>query len=259
MNRLLLWLLLVAPLAGAQINETLGDNSGDTYTGSTATNIFETNPDTVQTTGPDIGKYETGGFRMGLIVFTGIDSLPNDITVSAATLNAYLTDGEGGTHTFTAYRLLVDVDYTDPTWNEYDADGNLTWTTAGGTSSGNDRSATVTGTSESIGVTTGQYYELIQDSAQLRTDIENMAAGTVPNYGWHFERTDSEDDGTYRVFAPEDGTDGQRPYLDITYTVNGASALPIIHQQVFIDSAFDSSTDAANDAVYEQRIAVNAR
>lgn len=199
----------------------IGDNTGDDYSGTIDNNLYENAPTTVQTGGLDIGKHSSGGWRMGVLAFTGISSLPSSISVSAATVHADLTNSAGlKNHVFTSYRLLRDWVEAEATWNIYSTGNN--WGTAGGTG-GADRSATTTGTSENIPETPHQYYELIQDAAQLRTDVENFASGTYSNYGWHIERTDDSNDTQFRVFDEHEDTDGQRPYLSVTYTTVGGA------------------------------------
>ena len=196
----------------------IGDNTGDDFSGTEDVHIYEAAATTNQdTNGFDIGKYAAASHRNGLIRFTGISSLPSSLTVSSATLNLYLyTAGVIATHTFDFRKVLRAWGETTATWNTYD--GSNSWTTAGGLSSGNDIAATVTGTmSVPRLVDTWMNFS----SAQLAADVEDFADGTLTNDGWHVERTDGANDSAYRVFREHDGTDGQRPYLSITYTVAG--------------------------------------
>lgn len=205
--------------------EVIGDNTGDDYPGTIDNNIYESLPDTLQGGGLDIGKYEAGGWRMGLLAFTGISSLPSSISVSAATVYGYLTNStspSSESHVFTSRRCLRDWVEAEATWNNY-ATGSA-WGTAGGTGAA-DRSSTITTTSEAIPAINAPGYELLQDSAQLRSDIEDFAAGTLPNYGWHIERTDDANTGEWRVFDEHEDPDGQRPYLSVTYTTGGPITL----------------------------------
>lgn len=202
--------------------ETFGDNTGDDHTGTNAAQMYSGSPNDVLST-LDLGKYATEN-RVGLIKFD-LSSLPSGITVNSAVLYAYLVDaGGGGSHVFTARRLLQNWVTAQTTWTDYaTATG---WNTLGALGSGTDIAAATTSTSEVIPDTTGVYYELIQDSAQFRTDIENIANSINPNYGWRIERTDGSNDSTYRVFTSYTGThmtDGQRPYLVVDYTAGGAS------------------------------------
>lgn len=208
---------------------TIGQNTGDDFSGSDANNIYENEATTVQTGNLDVGKYDTGFYRMGLAKFGGLSNLPAGLTVNAATLFAYNTSGDVGIHVFTSRRLLRNWVRAEATWNIYSTGNN--WTTAGGTSNGNDRSSTTTGTSEAVGVS-GSYYDVIQDAAQLRADIEDMVDNASTNYGWHFERTDGADDTTFKVMGGTAATDGQRIYLEVDYTAAAAALglVPVIRQ-----------------------------
>jgi hypothetical protein len=200
---------------------TFGSNTGNTGS-SEEVNIYEGAPTSVQAgiTDLDLGKYGSGQWKHGLLKFD-LSSLPSSITVSSARVELYLNDGFGGSsQVFTGYRLLRNWTESTATWNEYTTASN--WGTAGGTNA-TDRSATPSATSEVITTSLGAYYEILQDSAQLRSDIEFFAANPGSNFGWHLERTDSSNDSHYRVFFGADGAgaDGQFPFLVVTYTEAG--------------------------------------
>jgi hypothetical protein len=194
-----------------------GDNTGNDYTGSDGTNINQSQPTTVQTGGLDIGKYTASGHRTGLLSFSGMSNLPAAITVSSAVVTAYLRNPRNGNHVFTSRRLLRNWVKSQATWNQYSTGNN--WAT-GGALSNSDRSSTISAVSETIPATIG-YYELLEDSAQLRSDVENIASGANPNHGWQIERTDGQNDASWRVFYDETGTDSRRPYLTVNYTAGG--------------------------------------
>jgi hypothetical protein len=205
---------------------TFGSNTGNTGS-SEEVNIYEGAPTSVQSaaTELDLGKYSSGNWKHGLLKFD-LSSLPSSITVSSARVELYLWDAFGGSsQVFTGYRLLRNWTESTATWNVYTTASN--WGTAGGTNA-TDRSATPSSTSEVISTTTAAYYEILQDSAQLRSDIEYFAANPGSNFGWHLERTDSSNDSHYRTFYSADGggaADGQYPFLVVTYTAAGGGAV----------------------------------
>lgn len=199
----------------------IGDNTGDDFSGTDDLQVHEGSATTNfgSSTTIEIGKYGAGDHRHSLISFTGISSLPSSLTVTSAIISLYLTSQKNAATDVTAKRVLRDWVEAEATWTIWKTANN--WTTAGGLSDGNDRSATVSDTA-SIANTIGLYYDF-NDAAQIRADVEDFADGTLTNYGWHFERTDAANDSTWRVFASSEGTDGQRPYLTVIYTATGGA------------------------------------
>jgi hypothetical protein len=198
-----------------------GDNTGDDYSGTDAFNLFEAAPSTSQTN-LDIGKYSSGSWRMGVVAFSGLSNLPSSITVSSAIVTAYLENtNTSNSHTFQSRRLLRNWVYGQATWNQYSTGNN--WAT-GGAGASSDRSSVVSTVSQVVG-SAGNSYELLQDSAQLKSDVEDIASGSNPNYGWRIERNDSANDSRYKLFTNDSGTDGNRPYLTVNYTASGGTAL----------------------------------
>jgi hypothetical protein len=211
----------------------IGNNTGDDYSGTEDAQIKESSP--TYTYGNritmEITKYASGDHTNTLLRFKGLSNLPSGITVSASAINLYCASHSSGSRTATAKRLLRDwvegwgdsISHDSDTpnmccWDEY-GDGN-SWATAGGLSDGNDRSSTSSGTMAMDG--TG-YKELT--GSQLNTDIQN-------GYNqWHLERTDGEDDSTWDTFTSSEGTDGQRPYLSVTYTESGGTGNSYYYQQ----------------------------
>lgn len=200
--------------------EVFGDNTGDDYSGTEDTQLSEFAPTTNYGTAAyvEINKYGSGDWNHGCLSWSGMSSLPSSITVSSSSIN--LTGANGTTHnsTWSFYRLLRNWVEAQATWNIYSTGNN--WGTAGGTNS-SDRSTTLT-CSGSIG--TDQYALMTFSGSQLDTDIENIASGSVSNYGWHIERTDGSNDSNWRRFASDAGTDGERPYLSVTYTTGAAAS-----------------------------------
>lgn len=202
----------------------IGDNTGDDYSGTEDAELRQTSPTTNHgsSTNLEATKYIASDHNHSLVAFSGIGSLPSSLTVSSAVLTLYLKLANSGTHTLTVKRVLRNWVEAQATWNIWST-GN-SWTTAGCLSDGNDRDSNAS-TTLSIG-TTYQYYTF-SDDAQIQADVEDFADGTLSNYGWHIERTDgTPDDTTYRQFSSSEDTDGQRPYLSVTYTTGGATTSP---------------------------------
>lgn len=199
----------------------IGDNTGDDFSGTDETDIrstsqtsnFGTNA-TFQTT-----KYSAGNDANGLIKFPGLLEISSPVIVSSAVLTLYWTAGNTG-HTVTAKRLLPAWTEGGATWNKYD--GTNDWPgSGGGLTDDQDRSSTVAGTIATVATAANNF----SDDA-FSADVEGMINGTYNNYGWHLERTDSEDDTQYINWAASEGTDGQRPYLTVTYTASGGGTNP---------------------------------
>jgi len=208
----------------------IGDNTGDDYSGTEDAQLKEGAATTNYGSNAnfEVGKYDSGDYTNGLVSFSGISNLPASLTVSSAVLSLYLegADGEGGSHTIQAKRLLRDWVEAQVTWTIWKTSNN--WTSGGGESNGNDRSATLSTENTSLGTTTGQYYSFT-DIAEMQSNVEDFADGTLSNYGWHLERTDAVQDQHYRVFTSSEGADGQRPYLSVTYTATGGGlSVPLI-------------------------------
>lgn len=208
-------LLFASPAAAVVV--TVGDNSTDTHSGADEVHLKEIDPTTnYDGTVFELGKWDSGDHTHGLIRFTGLSAISGPVTVSTATLYVFQNeDVGGGSYTIEARRLLRNWVEAEANWSVYSA-GN-SWTTGGGISDGNDRSATVSG---SVAVTTSLGYYGITGS-QLITDVENMINGSVSNFGWHIERQGTGNDNTTKGFTASEGTDSERPYLDVTYSVSG--------------------------------------
>lgn len=218
---------------------TIGENTADDFAGIEDAQIKE-NAATNNYGGSSIielTKYEASDHTNSLIKMTdaGLSNIPGGSTITSVSLLIYLTISNGGNDVHSIKRVLVDWeegtqdganrqnDTPDSCcWNEYGS-GN-SWTTAGCLSDGNDRSATVSATmTEGEFPPTGQYYEFAD--AQMVADFQNWLDLIWSNYGYVIERTDGENDYHYKVYASSEGTDGQRPYLEIDYTEGGGGGI----------------------------------
>lgn len=206
--------------------DLFGNNTGN-ITGTNDTRLAEAAPTTnYGNVILELNKYGSGDWNHLLLAFPGMSSLPSNITVTAASIFLLSSSGTTNADTASFYRMLKSWSEgaggtnVDATWNQKETGVN--WQTPGAIGA-LDRSATLS-MSGSIGTALGAYVEFV-GGAQLFDDIEKIAAGTNPNYGWHIERTDAANDTHWRQFSSkETGLDGERPYLSVTYTVNAGSA-----------------------------------
>jgi hypothetical protein len=203
---------------------TIGDNTGasaNTFAGTEDTQLSLSSPTTnygSQATF-EVHKYGVGNHIMGLISFPGLSNITGPVTVTAASLFLYYTSGAVDNAVMTARRALRNWVEAQATWNIYATASN--WTTAGCLSDGNDRAAaTSSALTQGNAAIVNQYYELVGD-AQFIADVAGFINGTFPNYGWHLERTDGQDDTGFRTWASSEGTNATRPYLSVTYSVPG--------------------------------------
>jgi hypothetical protein len=155
------------------------------------------------------------GNRTSFIKFPGLSNIPSNATITSATLSLYHQNTL--TSTLELYRLLRNWNTSTCSWTNYDT--ALPWTTAGGTSSGTDRSATLSATT--VVPTSVGYFSIT--GSQLTADIQNFISGAQSNYGWVI--TDTL--GVASLLAgSSDATDGQRPILEVSWTIPGLSWTP---------------------------------
>jgi hypothetical protein len=197
-------------------------NTTGTYTGDDTdvndTQMKQYYPTTNYSTSAELEatKFGSGDHSHSLLYFD-LSGIPAGSTITGATLGLYVVSRNSGTRTITLKALLRNWIEAQATWNIYSTGNN--WTTGGALSDGNDRSSTTTA-SASISATGWATWS----GAQLIADIQAIVGGTS-NYGWHLERTDSQNDGRYDVFTSSAGDNGNRPYLSVTYT-EGAGGNP---------------------------------
>lgn len=162
-------------------------------------------------------KYSAGSHSHPLIRFpTG--SITPSAAVSSCSLCFYVQGGSGATAQTLDIRKLLRTTWglTTANWNTYD--GTNSWTTAGALGAATDRVDTALGQITGVDLT-AQYRCLTQSgSGGLFDFVQAMiTAGTATNI--HVERNGAGEDSTYRDLTSSNGTDGQRPYLEVTYTI----------------------------------------
>lgn len=162
-----------------------------------------------------IEKYGAADHIHALVGFPDLSSIPSGATITSATLTLTRVGGsaDGQTHTLTVTRMLRNWVEAQATWNVWATASN--WTTGGAASDGsdheNDLSATISVTDAAGACTSGD----------LSTIVQGWLDSDFSNYGFRIERTDGAADSEWRQFASSEGTDGQRPYLEIDYTEGG--------------------------------------
>jgi len=212
---------------------TIGGNSGDDHSGTEDCFLKQADSSSSYDTGTsfEVTKYGANDHSHGAVKFSGIDSLPDSLAVSSATLYLYQeANGGVGAYNVVAKKFERDWVIGETSWDYWKTTGgNQSWTTGGALHETDDRSSTTT-----FDVSVDMVNESKSFStAQLATDVEDMADGGHGNYGWHLERGDSGEDTDWKRFTSIEGSDGNRPYLSVTYTEPSAgNIIPhLIHRQ----------------------------
>lgn len=218
MKRLLLALLLFAGSVCAQTTVTIGENTGNTYSGSRLFELNQGDPTTAYWgTSGRLKKGLGSNEELSLSLFPGLTNIAGPVTVTSATLYIYqTTTGDQTAITIAGHLLKRAPVYDQATWNVYSTGNN--WGTGGAYNDTSDREGTAFDTSPALN---GAGY-IAFTSAQLATDIQtaiNAAAGTI---GFQLV---SDDLFSRITVAYEADSDGQRPYLEFTYTAAGSSGL----------------------------------
>lgn len=200
-----------------------GRNTGNSG-GCEDSEIAEANPDRNYGISADMATHVfiTGDSRHSLIRFTGLNVIPSNATITSAALKLYMSasDGSGPNNRTVAWRRTLrawvegteDNSTGDVSWNEWTS-GNA-WTTPGGTGSG-DRVSTISAQLV-LPDTPGVYYSFT--GAQLTADVQDYVSGSITDLAWIGTDEGLIDEEQYRVWRSSEGTDGQRPYLEVVYT-----------------------------------------
>lgn len=195
----------------------IGNNTGDDYSGTEDCHIYVNGADTNYGENVWLYLYPSSERVNVLLKFSGIDSLVDGITVSAASLYLY---NNSLSNPSAFRRCLRNWTESGATYNTYD--GTNAWTSVGAMSNGNDRVATASLTYQFPGT------EGYISPGDLASDVNGMASGTYGNYGWVIEATGGE---SWMTFASKNNSDGYRPYLSVTYTESGGSGNSYYYQQ----------------------------
>lgn len=192
---------------------TIGSNTGNSGE-SDDTKLWELNPTTnyVSDTTFSVHKFGSGDHVNGLIWFD-VSVLPAGATVTAVSLFIKVNDG-GSTNVISAYRALRSIVLGEATWNIWST-GN-SWASGGGEGSGTDRAASESGNGSMSGLSVGDLIEI--SGGGMVADVQDWLDGAATNNGWHLERSDGTNDGSFQGFKSSQAADGDKPYLEVTYT-----------------------------------------
>ena len=240
---LVLLLALIVTCQGtaraASIVKKFGDNTGDDFPGTIEdAAIWQKNPDLnygAKANSP-VGERGTVGNECRVLIrFKDIASkLGPGAVITSATMNLYCSvEGSSADYSVSAYRVLLDwvegtkngaVESGSSSWN-YAQQNTLAWNTAGCDAASDvaseggtaDRRATA---EQSTAITgTGQYF-----SWDLTAAVQNWYDGSWSEYGVILTIDSPGISRTRKVFAAsENTTDGQRPYLEVTYEGPGST------------------------------------
>lgn len=168
------------------------------------------------TTLADIGK-QTAVIGRGLLKFD-LSTLPAAAIVSAATLTLVATAVRSSINTSTIdlHPALYAWFESLSTWNNLDGSVPTAWTGGAGGVAGTEYQTTP---SASTSVTnTGTY------TWDVTADVIAWHAGSPPNHGWWIINRQQANTNTGKTFASSDNaTAGNRPKLEITYTIRARS------------------------------------
>lgn len=170
-----------------------------------------------------VGNASTTSYARALIRASDLSAIPSGATVTSASIRCYnYGEGAGSPSDYItrAYRVLRNWGEGTVTWNTYD--GSNSWSTAGCASEGNDRSATVSGSGD-WSATSGWLADVT--GSQLATDITQMRAGTLDNYGWILVSSGMEGtaDSYQRIDSDDSTTASERPYLYVEWTTSSGT------------------------------------
>lgn len=195
-------------------------NSGADFAGITDTQIKESAATTNYASGQymEATSYGAGDNTRALLNIAP-PSLGGTVTVSAASLSLYQQNAETGTRTIDLFKLLRGT--SAATWNTYDGTNN--WGTAGATGVA-DYDATALA---SLAVTTTSGVYKTWSSAGLIAYVQAQinAAATMRFLIARNPITAPPEDVTFNNFSQSDDTDGLRPYLTVTYTLDPTTQL----------------------------------
>jgi hypothetical protein len=195
---------------------TFGENTGDDFSGVVDARMPEIDPTTNYGSDSVIAASNFGGgdLQSSAIRIDGLSSITGPVVVSDASLDLWI-DSINSTPSYDMHRLLASFTEGGVTWNT--RDGSTAWGTGGARGSGTDHAATVTASVS--GGSAGGYQNIT--SAQLIADVQDWINGVNLNLGWVLRPTGGN--GQAYIYVSSEGTDGNRPRLNVTYAEAGGS------------------------------------
>lgn len=194
--------------SGTPINVTVGNNTGNTYSGLELTAIFSGDPTTPL--GGDTFARVNQNTRSGLMRMPGLSNItgPVTLTTSGGTgtrLRLYKTLTDGQTETILLQLLKVTHSTVQATWNERST--GVAWATAGALGAADYDATTLA--SALMPDATG-YVDFY--GAGLTTVIQNIINGVAGYAGLKLQISEAFQQC---YLASEGGTDGQRPVMHV--------------------------------------------
>jgi hypothetical protein len=201
-----------------QLLETWGENTADDYNNRAEDSDMQSvAPDTNQSAAISLlAGNQSGGARRTVIRFTPKQDISDVSIVSAKLyLKSISTPIGGSSKVIDVHRLLKNWVLANVTWNDYTT--STAWNTGG--AEANSDSVSDDGIHDHK--TTPEDSKTITDGSWYNFDITSLVQewvdGTSKEYGLLVQST-AEADGIYAWFiSSNNSTDGQRPYLEITY------------------------------------------
>jgi len=169
-----------------------------------------------------VGKRTSTTHAHSIVGFPGLSQFTSNPAVTAVVSNVkvglWLTSIAGtNTHTINFRKILASNIEYQRSWNN--ALTGVPWTTAGGIGAGTDRVSAISGQITSVGTAVNQYYEVNQSSGGLVDDVQDWIDDASTNRFWHLELDGAGNDNNSKGFQSKEGTNGQRPYLEVTATL----------------------------------------
>lgn len=195
---------------------TIGENTGNDFTGFVDYDMDAANP-TVNYAGQT--PIVTGSFsntHHTVTIAPGISNITGPVTVSAATVNLYRYNGSAVASNTDIFKLLVASNEGQATWN--DRLTSTPWASGGASGSGTDRASTASDTVDVNGSLN------VYVAFNVATDAENDINGVSTHNGWVLGIQEAS---RYSYFMSSEGTDGQRPYLEVNHTAAGGTTVTL--------------------------------
>ena len=206
---------------------TFGLNTGNTVQATADTCLVQGYPNTVQGAGNRFYVSNVSGSQnKSLVFFSGIKAALDAIgplTINSVTLRLRrLNNVTAPSRNIEVRRLLVTFTEAQATWNNRAT--ATPWGAAGAIGAG-DVESTPIGTAV-MPSTGGAYFSVT--GAAMKAWVEGILAGTFTDYGViiSLENPTTVGSGDFDI-ASKEATDGQRPYLEIDYTVVAPPSLTI--------------------------------
>ena len=219
------------------VDLTIGDNTGNDQTGFTVTEIKWNDPTANFNSNVsfEMTKWAAGTHSHALmrISAAALATIPAGATIISATIYIRHLGGTVGTRTIDLRRLLRVWNLIQATWNVWATASN--WGTAGALNA-TDRSSTISA-SATLATTVTLNTFVTWSAAQLVADVQAFVAGTITDLTYHGEDSGGPD-SQFRSFVSEEGANGFRPYIRITYTLGAVVAFTDMTRAVFPDIHF---------------------